>query len=347
MASSFASIAPPPSATTPRVEGRYVGRFAPSPTGELHLGSLVTAVGSYLEAQRQGGDWLIRIEDLDQPRRVAGADEAIKRSLEAHGLYWTGPIVYQSDRLPAYEAALTELEARDWIYGCGCSRQEIRRAGRIGIYGVIYPGTCRNGVADGRTIRALRVRAPDWPITLYDPVQGWLTQRLAREVGDFVVRRADGLFAYQLAVVVDDAWQGVTEVVRGADLFASTPRQVFLHQLLGFAVPAYRHLPVVLDAQGRKLSKQTQARPVDPRHPAPSLVTALRFLGQSPPSDLGRSDRETVWQWARAHWDPGAIPRCGGQAPASRAAYAPDPLAEVRGLEAEPISPPGGVSSHR
>ncbi|MDE2343761.1 MAG: tRNA glutamyl-Q(34) synthetase GluQRS [Betaproteobacteria bacterium] len=255
------------------------GRFAPSPTGPLHFGSLVAALGSYLSAKSRGGQWLLRMEDLDTPRNVAGAEASILACLEGFGLCWDGPVTRQGERLPLYQAALERLLAAGLAYPCGCSRQEV--AG-------VYPGTCRQGLPHGRIARAFRFRVNALPSCFNDELYGRLCQDLARDVGDFVVRRADGPFAYQLAVVVDDAAQGITEVVRGADLLDSTPRQVALQQALGLPTPRYLHLPLARTREGEKLSKQTGAAAVTPD--APTLRAALRHLGQPvPPQSLGNN----------------------------------------------------------
>jgi glutamyl-Q tRNA(Asp) synthetase len=292
--------------TTPR---RYRGRFAPSPTGPLHLGSLVAAVGSWAEARTRGGEWLVRMEDLDPPREVPGAAAAILGTLEALGLDWDGPVVYQSTRAEAYRAALDELQRKDALFPCACTRKEIADSAIAVLDGsLVYPGTCRRGLPPGRPARATRVRVGAAVVDFDDGLQGRVRQDLAREVGDFVLVRADGLFAYQLAVVVDDAAQGVTDVVRGADLLDSTPRQLFLQRLLGLPTPRYLHLPVAIDARGEKLSKQTLAAPIDGSRPAAALAAALRFLGQSPPAGLERASGRTTLEWAAAHWDRGRIP---------------------------------------
>ncbi len=269
------------------------GRFAPSPSGALHFGSLVAALASWLDARAAGGRWLVRIEDLDRPRVLPGAADEILRTLGRLGLEWDGEPVFQSRRQPFYEEALTVL--RD-TYLCGCSRREIADSA-IGLApdgAQIYPGTCRAGLPPGKTARALRLRVSG-NISFVDRVQGLLEQDLEREVGDFVLRRGDGQFAYQLAVVVDDAAQGVTEVVRGADLLESTPRQIYLQRLLGVATPRYLHVPMAVDASGQKLSKLTGADAIGRN----DLLRALRFLGQ-PPSD-------TLADAVRA-WDPALIP---------------------------------------
>jgi glutamyl-Q tRNA(Asp) synthetase len=253
----------------------YTGRFAPSPTGPLHLGSLIAAAASWLDARAAGGRWLVRIEDLDGPRCVPGAAEAILRALGRLGLRWDGEVLYQSRRLEHYRAALDQLAPH--TYWCGCSRREIADSslGLAADGAHIYPGTCRGGTVRKR---ALRLRTAREPIAFVDRVQGRREQLLERDIGDFVLHRADGLFAYQLAVVVDDAAQGVTDVVRGADLLDSTPRQIYLQRLLGLPTPRYLHVPVALDAAGEKLSKQLGAAPIEAD--ASALARALAFLGQ-------------------------------------------------------------------
>ncbi len=275
---------------------RYRGRFAPSPTGPLHFGSLVAALASFLQAKAQGGEWLVRIEDIDPPREVTGASDDILRTLEALGFEWDGEIVYQSRRTEAYRDALDRLQGRGALYGCACTRKEIADSSVQGIEGPVYPGSCRAGLAPGRSARALRVRTAGALIEFNDRWQGAIRRDIENEFGDFVVRRADGLFAYQLAVTVDDAAQGITEVVRGADLLESTPRQIHLQHLLGLATPGYAHLPVAVNANGEKLSKQTSAAPVDAKNPLPALIRALAFLGQAPPAELG--DLDDFWSWA-------------------------------------------------
>ena len=235
----------------------YVGRFAPSPTGALHFGSLTAALASWLDARRAGGRWLVRMEDLDAPRVMPGAADAILRQLENIGLAWDGAIVYQSARLDLYEDAIESLQAH--CYPCACTRKELEDSALAIDGSRIYPGTCRGGLAPGKAARALRVRTDGEPIRFTDRVQGEVSQCLERDIGDFVVQRADGLYAYQLAVVVDDAEQEITDVVRGADLLDSTTRQIHLQRLLGSATPRYLHLPVATNAAGEKLSKQTQA----------------------------------------------------------------------------------------
>jgi glutamyl-Q tRNA(Asp) synthetase len=288
---------------------RVRGRFAPSPTGPLHFGSLVAAVGSYLSARAQGGEWLVRMEDLDPPREVKGAADDILRTLEAYGFEWSGTVMYQSRRRDAYEAALAALRRRGALYPCGCTRKEIADSSIAGVEGLVYPGTCRGGLAAGRSARALRVRTENAVIDFEDRVQGRQHSLLEREAGDFVARRADGFYAYQLAVVVDDAEQGITEVVRGADLLASTARQIYLQQLLGLPTPGYLHLPAVVNAQGEKLSKQTFAQPLPHTKPAVQLHQVLDFLGQGPLPETGESSPASFWAAAMAAWDEKRIPR--------------------------------------
>lgn len=280
----------------------YRGRFAPSPTGPLHFGSLVAAVGSYLEARFHNGTWLVRMEDIDTPRTVAGAADDILRTLEACGLHWDETILYQSRRTAAYEDALGELQRIGAAYPCACTRREIADSALHGIDGPVYPGTCRNGLPQGREARAWRVRTDDQAIVFDDELQGRIVQHLESEIGDFVVKRADGLFAYQLAVVVDDASQNISHVVRGADLLASTPRQIHLQRLLGLTTPHYMHLPVAVNEAGEKLSKQTLAAPVDKNRPSATLWHALAFLQQQPPQELQQENPGTVLEWAASNW---------------------------------------------
>jgi glutamyl-Q tRNA(Asp) synthetase len=291
----------------------YRGRFAPSPTGPLHTGSLVAALGSYLEARANGGAWLVRIDDLDPPRVMRGCADDILRTLEACALEWDGGVVHQSARADAYHSALHALRRTGSVYACACSRREIANAGIVGIEGYVYPGTCRGGLPPGRGARAWRVVTDDAAIVFEDALQGRVEQSLAREVGDFVVYRADRVYAYHLAVALDDAEQGVTHVVRGADLLDSAPRQIYLQRLLGLRTPQYAHLPVVVNEDGEKLSKQTGAPAVDRRNPVPAMLEALRFLEQEPPAHLQGASAREVMQWAAAHWSLARVPRVRGQ----------------------------------
>jgi len=277
-----------------------VGRFAPSPTGPLHFGSVVTAVASYLDARAQGGRWLLRIDDLDQPRIERGATASILATLAALALEWHGQVVYQSTRGAAYAQALAQLEAQRLIYRCRCSRKAIGPRA--------YPGTCRAKRlgGDGACL-AWRVHVDDAPIVVRDEVQGDFVQHLASHCGDFVVRRADGVYAYHLAVVVDDAWSGVTQVTRGSDLLESTPRQIHLQRLLGLPTPRYAHLPVVLDAHGDKLSKQTHAPAITADNAARALWHALDFLGLAPPAELRGAASVELLEWGLPRWQLSAI----------------------------------------
>jgi len=258
----------------------YVGRFAPSPTGPLHFGSLVAALASYQEARVSGGRWHVRLDDLDQPRARPGAADEILRALELLGFEWDGPVLAQSSCIEQYRVVLDQLMRHGLAYPCACTRKELEDSA-LAIDGArIYPGTCRPGLAPGKAARALRLRTHSTPIGFADAIQGWVEQRVEQEVGDFVLRRADGIIAYQLAVVVDDMDQGVTHVVRGADLLESTARQIHLQRLLGAPTLRYAHVPVALNASGEKLSKQTGARPLDLSDPKAELLRARRFLGQ-------------------------------------------------------------------
>jgi glutamyl-Q tRNA(Asp) synthetase len=259
------------------------GRFAPSPTGPLHLGSLVAAVGSWLFTRREGGRWLVRMEDLDAPRVVPGSAEEILAALERYGLTWDGDVVYQSQRTSLYDDVLATLRAKNLVYDCGCSRADLLRAASAPVgREPIYPGTCRDGLPSGRTPRAVRLRTSHEIIRFDDMIRGRIEEDVAMETGDFVVRRADGVYAYQLAVVVDDAAQGVTQVVRGADLLTSTARQIALQQALTLPIPSYAHLPLVVNADGSKLGKRDGALPLpslEEKRVGETLAFALTYLG--------------------------------------------------------------------
>lgn len=285
-------------------KSKYTGRFAPSPSGPLHAGSLVAAMASYLDAQAHQGRWLLRIEDIDETRTVPGATESIMQALAIFGMRHDGEVIVQSRRKHLYQAAFDRLAAH--AYPCGCTRREIADS-RLGIAAdgaAIYPGTCRNGLSAGKTARSLRLRVPDAgqaneAIAFDDRWLGPLTQHLASEVGDFVLKRADGFWAYQLAVVVDDADQGITHVVRGTDLLESTARQIYLQRLLGLSTPTYMHVPVVVNEIGEKLSKQTGAQALDLDNPLSELLRAARFL------QLRIDHADTLaefWQKAIADW---------------------------------------------
>jgi glutamyl-Q tRNA(Asp) synthetase len=259
------------------------GRFAPSPTGPLHLGSLVAAVGSWLYARREGGRWLVRMEDLDTPRVVAGSADEILRALERYGLTWDGAVVYQSQRIAFYDEALNALRAKNLVYDCGCSRADLARTASAPLgREPVYPGTCREGLPPGRVARAVRFRTSHEIVAFDDMLRGHVEEDIGAETGDFVVRRADGVYAYQLAVVVDDAAQNVTQVVRGADLLTSTARQIALQRALALPTPSYAHLPLVVNADGSKLGKRDGALALpslDEQRVRETLSFALRFLG--------------------------------------------------------------------
>lgn len=286
----------------------YVGRFAPSPSGPLHAGSMVAAVASYLDARAHHGRWLVRIEDVDEGRSVAGAAEGMLALLDSLGMHSDGEVVWQSRRKHLYQQACDRLA--DAAYPCGCNRREIADS-RLGLApdgSAIYPGTCRYGLAPSRTARSIRVRVPDGDaavITFQDRFAGQVSQRLDTESGDFVLKRADGFWAYQLAVVVDDAEQGVTDIVRGADLIDSTARQIYLQRLLGFPTPRYLHVPVIRNSNGEKLSKQTGALAINRDQPLSTLMDAANFLelGISSASTLEQFWQQAIPAWARRHPD--------------------------------------------
>ncbi|MFR0691274.1 tRNA glutamyl-Q(34) synthetase GluQRS [Enterobacterales bacterium AE_CKDN230030158-1A_HGKHYDSX7] len=281
---------------------RYVGRFAPTPSGYLHFGSLVAAVASYLDARAVGGKWLVRMEDLDPPREMPGAQSAILETLERYGFEWDGAVEKQSERGNAYAAQVEQWLRSGLAYACTCSRKQLE--GTNGI----YPGTCRDAQHDWHGDVAIRIRVPELDYRFTDRLQGDFHQHLGREVGDFIIRRRDGLFAYQLAVVLDDAWQGVTDIVRGADLLDNTPRQLYLQELLGIAAPRYLHVPLIVQPDGHKLGKSYRSPPLEADQASPLLVRALKALGQKPPTDLLQATPHEVLAWGIAHWDAGSIP---------------------------------------
>ena len=288
----------------------YRGRFAPTPSGPLHFGSLVAALASYLDARAQGGEWLLRIDDVDPPRVAAGASADILRTLEAYGFEWDGEVRYQSRCSAAYQEALSRLRASGRLYACTCSRKAIADLATPGVDAPVYPGTCRGKWTDAAA--ALRFQVPEQRVVFHDALLGRVACDVARECGDFVVKRADGVFTYQLAAVVDDAEQGISHVVRGSDLLTSTVRQIALQQALGYPTPSYLHLPVVLDAQGFKLSKQTLAAPLDPAAPLPTLRLAGHFLGLPEIEEGGPPE---FWLATATRLWPGVeIPRLRGRA---------------------------------
>lgn len=276
-----------------------IGRFAPSPTGDLHFGSLVTAVGSYLAARHSRGQWLIRIEDLDPPREIEGSADSILHDLKLFGFKADAPVLYQSSRSAAYQQAVNYLLETGQAYYCGCSRKQLPDSG-------IYPGTCRNGISGGNKPRSVRFLINQQTCTFTDRVQGVIREDMSLESGDFIIRRADGLPAYHLAVVIDDHFQGVTQVVRGADLLDSTCQQICLQRAMGIETPGYMHLPVALDGDGKKLSKRDCSDPIRQSSPARCIELALNFLGQRPPAGL---PLDMLWRWAETHWDDQRVPR--------------------------------------
>ncbi len=295
----------------------YVGRFAPSPTGPLHLGSLLAAVASYLDARAQQGRWLLRIEDLDPPREPPGTATIILSQLEHYGFEWDGEVLYQSKRLDAYAEALVALANEGLCFRCTCTRADLRTDahGEMGA----YSGRCRAQGITSRDLQygdetrsidyAIRCRVETPAITLVDRIQGEYTQNLAEEVGDFVIRRKDGLFAYQLAVVVDDAFQGVNNIIRGIDLLDSTPRQIYLQRKLGYATPDYGHIPVIVDKAGDKLSKQSFAPALNSHEASQTLHLCLALLGLSPPRELRGDTPAKILDWGISRWDIQAVPK--------------------------------------
>ncbi len=286
------------------VSDLYIGRFAPSPTGPLHFGSLVSALASYLDARAVNGRWLVRIEDIDPPREVPGAADIILRQLERHGLEWDAPVLYQSHRHDAYRAAIDALQQAGKIYGCNCSRQRLRQLGDA------YDGHCRGANLAVAGNVALRIIVPDdTHVEFEDAFQGRQRVDLPSATGDFIVRRRDQLIAYQLAVSVDDGYQGITDVIRGSDLLSSTPRQRFLMQQLQLRQPLYGHIPVALNRRGRKLSKQNHAQGLPPSGAHDTVFAALVWLRQNPPPELRGAPLIDLLNWGKSHWQRHAVPR--------------------------------------
>lgn len=287
----------------------YTGRFAPSPTGLLHIGSLLTAVASYADARSNGGKWLVRMEDLDPPREMPGAASHILHTLEAFGFEWDGEVAYQSRRYALYEETLCRLKTARLVYPCHCSRKDWQAAAVHGADGFVYNGRCRNPqqrpALQGKQ-PAWRIRVPDRVIGFSDGIVGGYAQNLARDIGDFVLLRADGFWAYQLAVVADDADQGITHIVRGQDLLVSTPRQIYLQRCLGFATPHYAHLPLLVNKHGQKWSKQTLAPALDENHKEQLLRQVLQYLNLPPAPEVSRP--QALLSWAIEHWQPHKIP---------------------------------------
>lgn len=282
----------------------YRGRFAPSPTGPVHFGTLIAAVGSYLQAKKNQGEWLMRMEDVDITRRLEGADTDILHTLESFGFEWDGEIIYQSRQTEYYQQALAQLVSESMIFACTCSRKKLAETNSN-----IYAGFCRSAHLPVKNDHALRVLADEVNIAFNDSVMGRQSQNIAQQCGDFIIRRRDNLFAYQLAVVVDDARQNITEIVRGADLLDSTARQIYLQQLLGYPTPEYCHLPLAVDIHGNKISKSEGAAKIALKNKGRSLIDALNFLGQQAPADLAASDIDDIWRWAIDNWNITRVPK--------------------------------------
>ncbi len=324
MPASFIMSAIPPPLTPIRLPGNqssgtqsrhtessgYIGRFAPSPTGPLHFGSLVSALASYLDAKANSGQWLVRMEDLDPPREQAGAASAILQCLDEHGLHWDGDVIYQSQRSDAYQACLDALLQAGLAYPCTCSRQDLTTMNGI------YDGRCRTRQLDSNQICSLRLKLYDLPdrhtsdiIQFEDLVQGTQRQNLRTQAGDQILKRRDGFYAYQLAVVVDDIAQGITHIIRGSDLLEVTGRQLFFFDLLDAPLPQFGHVPIAIQANGQTLSKQNHAKAIDSNLASRNLWNGLAFLGQSPPAGLAEASIEELLDWALRHWQREAV--CG------------------------------------
>jgi len=288
---------------------KYRGRFAPSPTGPLHFGSLIAAVASYLEARKQQGEWLVRMEDVDEIRNQTAAADNILFTLENYGFEWDGDILYQTQRKDAYFDALQQLTEQNLIYRCTCSRKDLIEQAQQGEYGFIYPGTCEHKHHPDKTEHAVRIKTHNKLITFTDAIMGLYEHQLKNDMGDFIIHRRDGFFAYQLAVVVDDAFQNITDIVRGYDLLDSTPRQIHLQQCLHYLTPAYTHLPIAVNQRGDKLSKQTGAAGISEKADIAMLVDCMNFLGQTMPTELKKSSLKTFWQWAFENWNLSKVPR--------------------------------------
>ncbi|MCB6182491.1 tRNA glutamyl-Q(34) synthetase GluQRS [Leeia sp. TBRC 13508] len=287
----------------------YIGRFAPSPTGPLHFGSLFTAIASYLDAKANLGKWLLRIEDIDTPRVMPGATNQILSILDAYGLHWDGEVVYQHQQTAYYQQLLSQLKDKHRAYGCQCSRKEIAEIAHAGVEGPVYPGTCRQQTVS--QVRAWRFAMEGAEISFEDQIQGTQHYDIAKSLGDFVLFRADGLVAYQLAVVADDHQAGVTHIVRGIDLIHSTPRQMQLQTALGFTTPMYSHLPIIVSSSGQKLSKQNLATPVTDENPLITWHQVLDLLNQAPPAISEFDSLSSLIDWAISHWNIEKIPKAG------------------------------------
>lgn len=283
---------------------RYIGRFAPSPTGPLHVGSIYTALASYLQARSQQGQWLLRIDDLDTPRNIKNSADNILKTLEAFGLTWDQTVYYQSVHLEDYQDFLTDLINHRLVYACTCSRKTLSSSIRVSD---IYPGFCRDKQLLDHTPHALRIKTDERIISFQDELQGLVAHSLSEKHGDFILKRKDQIFAYQFAVVIDDYLQGINHVVRGCDLLEVTPRQIYLQQLLGIATPGYMHVPVIVDMEGNKLSKQTLAQAIDASSPGQWIFKLLGLLKQQPPIELQKAPVSELLNWAQLNWMPTAL----------------------------------------
>ncbi len=289
----------------------YKGRFAPAPSGFLHFGSLVAAVGSFLDARSQKGKWLVRIEDVDDTQIVQNSAAQILKTLETLGFYWDETVIYQSARSDLYRSCITQLQLNGDVFPCACSNEEIalHHPKKALDGGFVYPKICRNGLKEGEVAKVWRLKVSDKDLTFTDRVRGAFKQNLAKEVGDIILVRADGVFAYQLASVIDDAAQGINAVVRGGDILNLTIQQIYLQQCLGLLTPTYAHLPVVVTKTGEKLSKQSRATPINAKEGSFLLAKALRFLGHDVPKEHEKLPVNEFWQWVILNWQMEKVPK--------------------------------------
>ena len=294
-----------PTASQFSAESGYIGRFAPSPTGPLHFGSLLAALASYLDARANQGKWLMRVEDLDPLREPVGSADHILQQLQDLGMDWDDEVLYQSSRLDAYEEVLHKLQEDGLCYTCDCTRPQIREMG------LVYNGSCRERAAPPEVPYAQRLKTDALEIGFDDEIQGHFAQQLESEVGDFVIRRKDELFAYQLAVVVDDEFQNITHVVRGWDLLDSTPRQIYLQRVLDYQEMSYAHIPIIVDEKGQKLSKQSFAPSIETDRASQAIYKALTFLGQAPPTEIEKESPKSQLQWAIGNWESQGVAKVG------------------------------------
>ncbi len=290
------------------MQHHYIGRFAPSPTGPLHFGSVIAALASYLDARANRGQWHLRIDDVDQGRARDEFADQIPRTLETLGLQWDGPIQYQQAQRERYEAVLEQLKTAGRAYPCACSRKALSKTSAPGPAGLIYPGYCRNGLPPDQPGRSWRFAVTEDAVQFDDRHAGWQSINPMEWIGDFIIKRGDGLHAYHLAMVVDDAALGITDVVRGADLLPATAPQILLQQTLGYPTPRYLHVPVAVDADGRKLSKTNHAASVDTDHPGQVITDALDFLGHPVPAVVAREPVSNLLEWAIQQWQPDRLP---------------------------------------